>query len=99
MEDVSFRYPQFPTKHVGESLIIPKGVMFGLGMRMQIVSGTTAKGKRLRYLFRSCTIGMASSMLIVPVNILRGYVGNFIHSRGQRNKHLAHTDISSSFYR
>ena len=80
-------------------LIILKGVMFGLGMHMLFVPGITAKGNRLRYLFRSCTIGIQSSMLIVPVKALRGYVGNFIHSRGERNKHLAHPDISSSLYR
>ena len=31
--------------------------------------------------------------------MLRGDVGNCIHSRGTRNKHLAHTDISSPLYR
>ena len=51
-------------------LIIPKGVMFGLGMHMLVVPATAAKGNRLRYLFRSCTIGIASSMLIVPVKTL-----------------------------
>ena len=38
-------------------------------------------------------------MLVGLVIVLRGDVGNFIHSRGKRNKHLAHTDISSSLYR
>ena len=64
MEDVSFRYPQFSENYVEESLINPKGVMFGLGMHISIVSATTAKGNRLRYIFRSRTIGIASSMLI-----------------------------------
>ena len=99
MEDVSFRYPRLSENYVGESLIIPKGVMFGLGMHMLVVSATTAKRNRLRYLFRSRTIGIASSVLIVLVMMLRGHVGNCIHSRGTRNKHLAHTDISNSFYR
>ncbi len=99
MEDVSFRYHQFSENYVGESLIIPKGVMFGLGMHMLFVSATTAKGNRLRHLFRSRTIGTASSMLIVLVIMLRGGVGSCIHSGGTRNKHLAHTNISSSLYR
>ncbi len=47
MEDVSFRYRQFSENCVGESLIIPKGVMFGLGINMLVVSATTAKGNRL----------------------------------------------------
>ena len=59
MEDVSFRYPKFSQNCVGEMLIIPKGVMFGLGMHILVVYATTAKGNRLRYLFRSCTIGIA----------------------------------------
>lgn len=87
-------------KHnVGESLIIPKGVMFGLGIHMLIVPATTAKVNRLRYLFGSRTIGKASSILVVPVKMLRGYAGDFVYSRGQRNKHLAHTDIPSPLYR
>lgn len=99
MEDVSFRYPQFPENYTRLLLIIPKGVMFGLGIHMLLVSATTAKGNRLRYIFRSRTIGIASSMLIIFVIMLRGDVGNCIHSRGTRNKHLAHTDFSSSLYR
>lgn len=99
MEDVSSRYSQFSSKYIGGSLIVPQGVMFGLGMDMLVVPATIAKGYRLRYLFRSCTIGIASSMLIIPVKLLRAYVGDFIHTRGQRNKHLAHTDIPSSLYR
>lgn len=82
-----------------KSLIIPKGVMFGLGMHLLVVAATEAKGNRLRYIFRSRTIGIASSMLIVLVIVLRRDVGYRIHSGGTRNKHLAHTDISSSFYR
>lgn len=38
-------------------------------------------------------------MLIFVVMMLRGDVGNCIHSRGTRNKYLAHTDISSSLHR
>ena len=72
--------------------------MFGLGMHLLLVAATKVKGNRLRYIFRSRTIGIASSMLIVLVRMLRVDVGNFIHSRGKRNKHLAHTDISRSLY-
>ena len=73
--------------------------MFGLGMHLLVVAATKPKGNRLRYIFRSRTIGIASSMQIVLLIMLRGDVGNLIHSRGTRNKHLAHTDISSSLHR
>ena len=48
---------------------IPKGVMFGLGMHFLVVPTTIAKGNRLRYLLRGCTIGIALSLLIVFVKI------------------------------
>ena len=73
--------------------------MFGLGMRMLLVSAIIAKCNRLRHIFRSRLVGITRSMLIDPVIVLRGDVGNFIHSRGKRYKHLAHTDISSSLHR
>ena len=72
--------------------------MFGLGTHLLVVAATEAKGNRLRYIVRSRTIGIASSILIVVI-IMRGDVGNRIHSRGTRNKHLAHPDISSSLYK
>ena len=48
MEDVSFRYSRSSQRYVGELLlIIPEGVMFGLGMHMLVVPATAAKVNRL----------------------------------------------------
>ena len=48
MEDVSFRYSRSSQRYVAELLlIIPKGVMFGLGMHMLVVPATAAKVNRL----------------------------------------------------